>query len=130
MTRFAIDAPTVIELARRGYDGSGGHQLVAPAPLRSEALSILYRERRLDRLGDRDAGDLLDRITSMKIRVLGDRVSRRTAWRIAQDLGLDDTRLAEYLAVCRLQADALIAGDAELRRLADGVVELAGIDAL
>ena len=41
------------------------------------------------------------------MRLLGDRVSRRTAWKIAQEQGWETTFDAEYLAVTKLQADAL-----------------------
>lgn len=40
------------------------------------------------------------------MRLLGDRVSRRTAWEIAREQGWETTYGAEYVAVTRLQADA------------------------
>jgi len=43
--------------------------------------------------------------------LLGDRVSRRTAWRIALEHGWDTIGDAEYLAVTQLQADVLITID-------------------
>ena len=64
------------------------------------------------------------------MRLLGDRVSRRTAWRIALDNGWETTFDAEYLAVAKLQADALVTIDAELATKADGVVPLAPVEAL
>jgi len=57
-------------------------------------------------------------------------VSRSVAWKIADELGLEHTDRAEILAVARLQADALVALDDELVRLADGVVPSAKIAAL
>lgn len=130
MTRYVIDAPAAIELVRRGYRGDDGHQLVAPSGLRSQALSILYASVRHGEVDAVEARELLDGITALKVRVLGDRVSRATAWRVAESLDLDDTQLAEYLAVCQLQADALIALAPDLRRLAEAVVPLAEIDDL
>jgi hypothetical protein len=124
MTRFVIDAPAAIRIVRDGVRVTPGHQLVAPSLLRSQALSLLYRE------GAADARTVLDGITTMKIRLLGDRVSRATAWKVAEQLGLDDTPLAEYLAVAQLQADALIALDPELVRLARGVVPTVEFEAL
>ncbi|PPK67125.1 hypothetical protein CLV40_108122 [Actinokineospora auranticolor] len=59
-----------------------------------------------------------DRITETKIRLLGDRVSCRTAWRIARRHGRDTLRDAGYIAVATLQADALITVDARLAALA------------
>ncbi|HEX2901968.1 MAG TPA: hypothetical protein VHO01_00815, partial [Jatrophihabitans sp.] len=59
-----------------------------------------------------------------------DRVSRATAWRIAREHDWDTLRDAEYLAVARLQADALVTVDAGLAAKAQGVVPLAPLDAL
>jgi predicted nucleic acid-binding protein len=73
---------------------------------------------------------MLDGITTMRIRLLGDRVSRATAWSIAERLGWDDTRAAEYVAVAKLQADAFVTLDAELARAIEGVVKLAPFEAL
>jgi predicted nucleic acid-binding protein len=66
----------------------------------------------------------------VKMRLLGDRVSRRTAWRIAREQGWDSMGDAEYLAVTRLQADALVTIDEALARRADGIVPVAPLDAL
>ena len=59
-----------------------------------------------------------------------DGVSRRTAWAIARERGWTSLRHAELLAVCRLQADVLVTVDPELARLADGIVEVFGLDRL
>jgi hypothetical protein len=53
------------------------------------------------------------------MRLLGDRVSRRTAWRIAREHGWETTFDAEYLAVTKLQADGLVTIDFRLRRARD-----------
>ena len=63
------------------------------------------------------------------MRLLGDRVSRRTAWRIAREQDWDTLRDAEYLAVTRLQADALTV-DARMAALAVSQVPVAPVDAL
>jgi len=130
MTRYAIDAPTAIRLVREGLAVSGEHRLVAPNVLRSQALSLLYREVRRGDLTRAQARMLLDGITTMKIRLLGDRVSRSVAWQLAEQLGWDDTVTAEYVAVARLQADALVTEDPELARQVEGVVPVAPFEAL
>jgi predicted nucleic acid-binding protein len=66
-----------------------------------------------------------ERLTEMKMRLLGDRVSRRTAWKIAREQGWDTTFDAEYIAVCRLQADALVTIDPALAAKAADIVPLA-----
>ncbi len=64
------------------------------------------------------------------MRLLGDRTSRATAWRIARQQDWDTLRDAEYLAVTRLQADALVTVDPELATRAAGVVPVAPLEAL
>jgi hypothetical protein len=70
-------------------------------------------------------GAQLDGLATLKICLLGDRVSRATAWKLARRGDWDDVSPAEYLAVALLQADALIAGDAAIAAAAEGVVDLA-----
>lgn len=123
MTRYGIDAPTALRLAREGVQPS--HQLVAPSVLRSDAMALLYAQVTRGNTPAATANETLDRLTSLKVRVLGDRVSRGTAWKLAMDHGWDDTSEAEYIAVTKLQADALVCLDPELLKRADGIVELA-----
>jgi hypothetical protein len=130
MTRYAIDALVAIRLAEAGRGAADGDQLVAPAVLRSDALRILYAQVRAGERMESEALELIRTIAGTPMRVLGDRVSMRTAWRIAVDLGLEDPVPAAYLSVTRLQADALVALDPTLLRLADGVVPIAPLSAL
>ena len=114
MTRFTIDAAVALRLIRSDVSAASQHQLVAPAGLRSEVLALLYREVRAGLLEDAAARQQLDALAGLKIRLLADRVSRSTAWKIATDLGWDDIGPAEYLAVATLQADALVTEDDRL----------------
>ena len=68
--------------------------------------------------------------SELEIRVLGDRVSRRVAWRTAREHSWTTIRDAEYLAIAKLQADALIATDPELAARASGLVPLAAVSEL
>ena len=122
MTRYAIDAGVLLYLADASTTVPDGHQLVAPRSIRSDALQLLLTEVRAGSRVEAEALVVHERMTELKIRALGDRVSRGTAWRIARDLDWDDLRAAEYLAVARLQADALVAADPELVRRAAGIV--------
>ena len=128
MTRFGIDAGVLLAIAAGEIELHAGHQLVAPGSLRSQAQSRLYTAVRRGELDREVALERLERITEIKVRLLNDRVSRSVAWKLAEELGLDDTRLAEFLAVTKLQADALVTNDEELARLAAGVVPVLGID--
>ena len=126
MARYVIDAPTLLHLVEAALPVSPGHQLVAPNSIRSEALELLLREVRAGTRSEAAAMALHERMTEIKMRLLGDRVSRRTAWRIAQEHDWDRLRDAEYLAVTRLQADALVTLDAGLAAAAGGLPRDAG----
>ncbi|TYL52971.1 type II toxin-antitoxin system VapC family toxin [Agromyces mariniharenae] len=130
MTRFGIDVLTALRLIEEDLPVAEGHQLVAPNVLRSQVLSQLYRAVRRGELGHDSARMRLDRLSSMRVRLLGDRVSRAVAWKIAEQLGWDDTTTAEYVAVAQLQADAFITLDADLARRVEGVVPIAPFEAL
>ena len=126
VTRFAIDPPTLVRLAEGSRNVHPSHRLVAPNSIRTEALDLLLQRVRGGTLTEQAALDLHERITGVKMRLLGDRVSRRTAWRIARDSGWSTlTEAAEYLAVAKLQADALITVNPDLAAKARGIVPLA-----
>jgi len=130
MARYVVDAPTLLHIVSTGVPIDPGHKLVAPNAVRSQALSLLYDEVHRGEREEVEALRLHDRLTEVKIRLLGDRVSRRTAWRIAREQGWNAIGDAEYLAVARLQADALVTIDESLARTAAGIVPLAPLDAL
>lgn len=68
-----------------------------------------------------------ERMTQLKMRLLGDRVSRRTAWRIARERDWDSLRDAEYLAVAQLQADAFATVDQNILAKAENLVRIASV---
>ena len=130
MARYVVDARTVLHIVSVGLQIHPDHQLVAPNSVRSEALALLYGQVRRGELTEAEALRLHEQLTELKMRLLGDRVSRRTAWRIARERGWDAIGDAEYLAVTQLQADALVTIDESLARRADGIVPMASLDAL
>ena len=130
MARYVIDAPTLLHLVVAGVPVADGHQLVAPNLLRSQALALLFEDVRNGGLTEREAMDRHEKLTQLKVRLLGDRVSRRVAWQIATERGLESTVDAEYLAVTRLQADAYVTVDPVARERAEGVVPLGTVDQL
>ncbi len=121
MTRFGIDAPTLLHLVAEGIRVAPAHQLVAPQLIRSQALALLFDAVRRGELTEAEALRRHEVMTGIKVRLLGDRVSRRVAWQIAREHGLS-TADAEYLAVTRLQADLFVTVDTEVRARAEGVV--------
>lgn len=130
MTRYVVDARTLVHLVSAGVRIHPDHRLVAPNLVRSQALSLLYDQVHRGELAEAEALRLHERLTEVKMRLLGDRVSRRTAWRIARDQGWDAIGDAEYIAVARLQADALVTIDDSLAGRAAGIVPLASLEDL
>jgi predicted nucleic acid-binding protein len=130
VTRYAIAAPTLLHIVTEQLAINPEHQLVAPHAVRSQALTLLLGRVRSGELSEKDAGELHTRLTELKIRVLGDRVSRATSFKIANEQGWETTFDAEYLAVTLLQADALVTVDPAMAKLADGLVPLAPVTAL
>lgn len=130
MTRYVIDARTLLHIVAHGIQVNPRHQIVAPQLIRSQALSLLFEAVRNGELTEDLALQHHHRLTGLKMRLLGDRVSRRTAWRIAREQGWDTTYDAEYLAVTELQADALVTIDPVMSKKATNIVPLADLDAL
>lgn len=130
MTRYVIDAPTLLHLVASGVQVSSRHQIVAPNLIRSQALSLLLQAVRRGDLTEDVALQHHERLTELKMRLLGDRVSRRTAWRIAREQGWETTYDAEYLALTKLQGDALVTVDPALAAKAKNLVPLAQLEAL
>lgn len=130
MTRYTIDAPTLLRIVTDQLEVHPDHQLVAPHAIRSQALTLLLGQVRAGQLTEKEAGVLHTRLTELKIRVLGDRVSRATSFGIANEQHWRTTFDAEYLAVTRLQADAFVTVDPEMAAKAEGIVPLAPLEAL
>lgn len=130
MTRYGIDALTAVRLVREGTTVPDRHHLVGPNLLRSQALSMIYRDFRAGTVSMDEARTQLDAITTMRIRLLGDRVSRGTAFQLANQLGWDDTPRAEYVAVAKLQADAFVTLDPDLAAQVASIVRVAPYEEL
>jgi predicted nucleic acid-binding protein len=130
MTRFVVDVGVVLHLATEGIEVSADHELLAPTLLRSQTLSEMHEAVHRGDLDADVASDLLERIWRMPIRLLGDAVLRRKAWKVADQMGWADTYTAEYVALTQLQADAFVTLDAELAHSLEGIVATAPIDAL
>jgi predicted nucleic acid-binding protein len=125
MTRFVIGPDVALMLAEGRVPIPSRHTLLAPTLLRSQVLAHLYSETQSGLLSRQEADDRLDYIRRLQIRLLGDRVLQRTAWEFAERLKLKDTFVAEYLALTKLQADALVVRDVDLREAARAWVPVA-----
>lgn len=130
MTRFVVDAGAVLRVVADGVAVAEGHELLAPTLLRSQTLSLLHEAVQRGELPADVARERLRRAGRLRIRLLGDAVLRRVAWDVATERGWASTYDAEYVALTRLQADALVTTDAGLARRVEGVVRVAPLDEL
>ena len=130
MARYVLDPQTLLRVVADDRRVAPAHQLVAPNSVRSEALELLLTAVRAGKLSEKEALATHTRVTELKMRLLGDRASRATAWQLARKHDWDGLHWAEYLAVARLQADAVVTVDAELAALAAGIVPVEPYEAL
>jgi predicted nucleic acid-binding protein len=125
MTKYVIGPDIALALAERDAVIPPQHRLLAPTLLRSQVLAQLYSAVQRGDLSRKEAGRRLDYLRALQIRLLGDRVLQRVAWEIADELGWDNTFVAEYVALTKLQADALVTRDASIAHAARKVVAVA-----
>lgn len=130
MARYVIEPDVALVLAAREARIPSRHRLLAPTLLRSQVLAQLYVEVQRGDLSRKEAGRRLDYLRALPLRLLGDRVLQRVAWDVAAELGCPDTFVAEYVALTKLQADALVTRDPGLARAASKVIAVATMDDL
>jgi predicted nucleic acid-binding protein len=130
MTKYVICPDVAFQLARDEAVIRKDHQLLAPALLRSQLLSLLYQAVRRGEMTKTDARLRLSYVRGLRIRLLGDRVLQNVAWQVADQLGWRDTLDAEYVALTKLQADALITLDPKLADAVKDLVTVVPIEAL
>jgi hypothetical protein len=99
MARYVIDAGTLLHIVSDDVQIHPDHQIVAPNSVRLAALALLYDEVSRGERSEGEALRLHERLTELKMRLLGDRVSRRTAWRIARQQGWEAIGDAEDFAM-------------------------------
>jgi predicted nucleic acid-binding protein len=129
-TRYVIDSGTTLRLASDSLEVPPERELYAPTLWRSEILSALYEAARRGDLTAEVAREQVAYVNGLKIRLLGDSLLRRRAWEIAEQLDLDTTFQAEYVALALLQKCTLVSGDARLVKRVGDLVPTATIDAL
>ena len=130
MTRFVIEPRVAIALAAGGIVVPARHKLFAPTLLRSQVLALLFEQVHSGQMTRKEANRRLDYLRAQQIRLLGDRVLQRVAWEVALELGWQDTFVAEYLALTKLQADALVTDCDDLANAARKVVAVAPMSEL
>jgi predicted nucleic acid-binding protein len=130
MTRFVIDASAALHMASIGLEVPDAHELLAPTLWRSQVLSALHEAVHRGELPASAARDQLAYLSRLRMRLLGDAVLRKVAWEVADELGWASTYDAEYIALTKLQADALITLEPHLARHAESMVAIAPMEAL
>jgi len=130
VTRYVIDDGTTLQLAAEPAQVPPERELYAPTLWRSDVLAAVYRAVRRGELSDDVARAHLRYVNALKIRLLGDAVLRRRAWELAEQLGLETTYQAEYVALAQLQKCTLVTANAELLERVGDLVPAATIDAL
>jgi predicted nucleic acid-binding protein len=130
MTRFVIDATVGLHLAAEGIEVNRKHELLAPTLFRSETLALAHEAVVRGAIPADVALDQLEKLWQIKIRLLGDAVLRRLAWKIADRMGSESTYEAEYIALTQLQGDAFVTLDTDLARRVEGIVAMATVDDL
>jgi predicted nucleic acid-binding protein len=130
VTRYVIAPDVAIRLARNEAVIRDEHELLAPSLLRSQVLSMLFRAVQRGELSASEAEAAICYVRRLRLRLLGDRVLQSVAWDVADQLGWSDTYDAEYVALTRLQADALVTLDERLAQAAKRLVPVASIDDL
>ena len=130
MTKYVIDPKVALRLAVENAVLPPEHRLLAPTLLRSQLLAHLYRLVRAGQMTKEEAERHLSYVRGLRMRLLGDRVLQEVAWEVADRLGWPDTMDAEYVALTKLQADALVTFDDEIIAAVAGVVAVAPFAAL
>lgn len=130
MTRYVIGPDVAIRLAQEGAVVRAEPELLAPTLFRSQVLSLLFESVQRRDLTASEADAILASVRGLRMRLLGDRVLQNVAWDVAEQLGLPDTYEAEYVALTRLQADALVTLDDRLATVAARLVAVAPISDL
>ena len=128
--KYVIAPDVALRLARERAIVRDEHQLLAPTLFRSQVLSSLYQAVRTAQLSKAEADEQLAYVRGMRMRLLGDRVLQAAAWKVADQLGWDDTLVAEYLALTQLQADAFVTLDRALAAAASDLVTVAPFEDL
>ena len=130
MTKYVICPDVAIRLAQERTAIRDEHRLLAPTLLRSQVLSLLYQGVQRGELTKKAADEQLTYLRELRVRLLGDRVLQSVAWKLAEQHGWSDTLDAEYVALTKLQADALITLDPRLTSAVNEIVRVAPIEEL
>ena len=125
---LVVDASAAVQasLSADGFAFLRTEELVAPALLWSEGLSVLHELGWRGTISRALADEALGRLVSAPIAIRRPLRLAEEAWRVADELGWAKTYDAEYLALARLLRCRLLTVDGRLRRRASSVAEIVG----
>lgn len=125
---LVIDASAAVQasLSTEGFAHLSDEELVAPALLWSEGLSLLHELGWRRTISRTLADQALARFGSAPIAMRRPSRLAEEAWHVADELGWAKTCDAEYLALARLLRCRLLTLDGRLRRRAGSLVEIVG----
>jgi predicted nucleic acid-binding protein len=123
--RIVVDATISIEIALAGGDLGPllGHELVAPALMWSEAVSVLREMAHRGEIPADSARSAVQLVDALPVAVARDRAGL-SAYEVAASLGWAKTYDAEYVSLAADLAAPLVTRDA---RLAAGAARLATV---
>jgi predicted nucleic acid-binding protein len=101
-----------------GFDRFGGHRLVAPPLMWSEARSVLHEALWRSELQTDEARSALLRLEAAPVSSAKPSELGEEAWRVADAFGWAKAYDAEYVALAKLLRCRLVTADERLRRAA------------
>ena len=115
---LVVDASVVVPacLAADGFAEFGTEQLIAPALLWSESLSVLHELVWRREVSAEDGNLARETLRHAPIERVDVELVGEEAWRIADELGWAKTYDAEYVALARLRECRLVTLDGRLHR--------------
>ncbi|WP_353864929.1 type II toxin-antitoxin system VapC family toxin [Svornostia abyssi] len=128
---FVVDASVAVaSLVEDGGLKRLGDDLIAPPLMWSEARATLRLQVWQGRVPVQDGELMLDRLERLDVAPRAPARLGREAWAVARELGWARTYDAEYVALARLTGRRVVTLDGRLRRGADRLGLVVGIDEL
>jgi predicted nucleic acid-binding protein len=116
--RLVVDASVAIAATatRLGFERLRAFELVAPALLWIESVSVLHAMLWRGELGREQASAMRDRLSAAPVQRLEPDGLSDAAWAVADDMGWAKTYDANYIALAHMLGCRLVTLDARLRR--------------
>lgn len=129
---LVVDASVAVSslVEKDGLRRLGDDELIAPPLMWSEARATLRLSVWQGKVPVEDGEVMLDRLERLSVARRAPARLGREAWAVARELGWARTYDAEYVALARLTGSRVVTRDGRLRRGADRLGLVVGIDEL